>query len=219
METSNFAHVIFQNMGKSYLPHAALECSYTLSQYIKPHPKDWVGIFKVSFVLVPVPLSSFTPPMFCSLFSLIIPNRRMLDSSTSVYLDNGRSVTRQQGKICWGVWNRVTDSVLDRFCPRHLLALIQEWGTWSMEGWCGCRILGWPHHQPITVAPQDWSWEPLLLINWWRGRPKNLPPQWLSKDLPLHPCSNTSFHHHFPFSCTYEKTLKNGKQLVDFLTS
>ncbi|XP_023658318.2 tax1-binding protein 1 homolog B isoform X1 [Paramormyrops kingsleyae] len=49
METSNFAHVIFQNMGKSYLPHAALECSYTLSQYIKPHPKDWVGIFKVGW--------------------------------------------------------------------------------------------------------------------------------------------------------------------------
>lgn len=47
METSNFAHVIFQNVGKSYLPHAALECHYTLTQFIKPHPKDWVGIFKV----------------------------------------------------------------------------------------------------------------------------------------------------------------------------
>ncbi|KAL0172637.1 hypothetical protein M9458_032948, partial [Cirrhinus mrigala] len=46
METSNFAHVIFQNVGKSYLPHAALECHYTLTQFIKPHPKDWVGIFK-----------------------------------------------------------------------------------------------------------------------------------------------------------------------------
>ncbi|KAI5106127.1 tax1-binding protein 1-like B isoform X1, partial [Silurus meridionalis] len=49
METSNFAHVIFQNMGKSYLPHAALECHYTLTQFIKPHPKDWVGIFKVGW--------------------------------------------------------------------------------------------------------------------------------------------------------------------------
>lgn len=48
METSNFAHVIFQNVGKSYLPHAALECHYTLTQFIKPNPKDWVGIFKVS---------------------------------------------------------------------------------------------------------------------------------------------------------------------------
>ncbi|XP_041843757.1 tax1-binding protein 1 homolog B isoform X3 [Melanotaenia boesemani] len=49
MDTSNFAHVIFQNVGKSYLPHAALECQYTLTQFIKPHPKDWVGIFKVGW--------------------------------------------------------------------------------------------------------------------------------------------------------------------------
>ncbi|XP_052474806.1 tax1-binding protein 1 homolog B isoform X7 [Carassius gibelio] len=49
METSNFAHVIFQNVGKGYLPHAALECHYTLTQFIKPHPKDWVGIFKVGW--------------------------------------------------------------------------------------------------------------------------------------------------------------------------
>lgn len=49
MDTSNFAHVIFQNVGKSYLPHAALDCQYTLTQFIKPHPKDWVGIFKVGW--------------------------------------------------------------------------------------------------------------------------------------------------------------------------
>ncbi|XP_069050800.1 tax1-binding protein 1 homolog B [Lepisosteus oculatus] len=49
METSNFAHVIFQNVAKGYLPHAALECHYTLTQYIKPHQKDWVGIFKVGW--------------------------------------------------------------------------------------------------------------------------------------------------------------------------
>lgn len=47
METSNFAHVIFQNVGKSFLPQAPLECRYTLTPYIAPHPKDWVGIFKV----------------------------------------------------------------------------------------------------------------------------------------------------------------------------
>lgn len=51
MDTSNFAHVIFQNVGKSYLPHAALECHYTLTQFIRPHPKDWVGIFKVNILL------------------------------------------------------------------------------------------------------------------------------------------------------------------------
>lgn len=48
MEMSNFAHVIFQNVGKSFLPQAALECHYTLTPFITPHPKDWVGIFKVS---------------------------------------------------------------------------------------------------------------------------------------------------------------------------
>lgn len=47
--TSNFAHVIFQNVAKSYLPSAPLECHYTLTQYIHPHPKDWVGIFKVGW--------------------------------------------------------------------------------------------------------------------------------------------------------------------------
>nr|XP_057941572.1 tax1-binding protein 1 homolog B isoform X2 [Doryrhamphus excisus] len=49
MDMSNFAHVIFQNVWKSYLPHAALECHYTLTQFIKPHAKDWVGIFKVGW--------------------------------------------------------------------------------------------------------------------------------------------------------------------------
>lgn len=47
IETSSFAHVIFQNVGKSFLPQAPLECHYTLTPAITPHPKDWVGIFKV----------------------------------------------------------------------------------------------------------------------------------------------------------------------------
>ncbi|XP_077404495.1 tax1-binding protein 1 homolog A isoform X2 [Vanacampus margaritifer] len=49
METSNFAHVIFQNVGKSFLPQAPLECRYTLTPHITPHPKDWVGILKVGW--------------------------------------------------------------------------------------------------------------------------------------------------------------------------
>ncbi|EHA98381.1 Tax1-binding protein 1-like protein [Heterocephalus glaber] len=49
LQTSNFAHVIFQNVAKSYLPNAHLECRYTLTPYIHPHAKDWVGIFKVGW--------------------------------------------------------------------------------------------------------------------------------------------------------------------------
>ncbi|XP_075442964.1 tax1-binding protein 1 isoform X3 [Ascaphus truei] len=49
VQASNFAHVIFQNVAKSYLPHAPLECHYTLTQHIPPHLKDWVGIFKVGW--------------------------------------------------------------------------------------------------------------------------------------------------------------------------
>lgn len=49
LQPSNFAHVIFQNVAKSYLPNAHLECHYTLTPYIHPHPKDWVGIFKVGW--------------------------------------------------------------------------------------------------------------------------------------------------------------------------
>ncbi|XP_053720125.1 tax1-binding protein 1 homolog A-like [Synchiropus splendidus] len=49
MEKSNFAHVIFQNVEKSFLPQAPLECHYTLTSYIIPNPKDWVGIFKVGW--------------------------------------------------------------------------------------------------------------------------------------------------------------------------
>ncbi|XP_015261283.1 PREDICTED: tax1-binding protein 1 isoform X1 [Gekko japonicus] len=49
LQTSNFAHVIFQNVEKSYLPNVHLECHYTLTPYIRPHQKDWVGIFKVGW--------------------------------------------------------------------------------------------------------------------------------------------------------------------------
>ncbi|XP_044306586.1 tax1-binding protein 1 isoform X2 [Varanus komodoensis] len=49
LQTSNFAHVIFQNVAKSYLPNVHLECHYTLTPYINPHQKDWVGIFKVGW--------------------------------------------------------------------------------------------------------------------------------------------------------------------------
>ena len=72
METSNFAHVIFQNVGKSYLPHAGLECHYTLTQFIRPHPKDWVGIFKVRTLAIAP--SSVSPSLSLSLSLFHIPS-------------------------------------------------------------------------------------------------------------------------------------------------
>uniref|UniRef100_A0A8C6L046 Tax1 (human T-cell leukemia virus type I) binding protein 1a n=1 Tax=Nothobranchius furzeri TaxID=105023 RepID=A0A8C6L046_NOTFU len=61
METSNFAHVIFQDVGKSFLPQAPLECRYTLTPYITPHPKDWV----VSWSCYYVPKSDGEFYQFC----------------------------------------------------------------------------------------------------------------------------------------------------------
>uniref|UniRef100_A0A8C5MXJ2 Uncharacterized protein n=1 Tax=Leptobrachium leishanense TaxID=445787 RepID=A0A8C5MXJ2_9ANUR len=40
MQASNLAHVIFQNVAKTYLPSTPLECHYTLTQYIQPHNKE-----------------------------------------------------------------------------------------------------------------------------------------------------------------------------------
>uniref|UniRef100_A0A8C6KXJ1 Tax1 (human T-cell leukemia virus type I) binding protein 1a n=1 Tax=Nothobranchius furzeri TaxID=105023 RepID=A0A8C6KXJ1_NOTFU len=65
METSNFAHVIFQDVGKSFLPQAPLECRYTLTPYITPHPKDWVGIFKTRNELLKYTFSDGEFYQFC----------------------------------------------------------------------------------------------------------------------------------------------------------
>uniref|UniRef100_A0ABI7XXR9 SKICH domain-containing protein n=1 Tax=Felis catus TaxID=9685 RepID=A0ABI7XXR9_FELCA len=46
LQTSNFAHVIFQY---SYLPNSHLECHCTVTPYVHLHPKDWVDIFKVGW--------------------------------------------------------------------------------------------------------------------------------------------------------------------------
>lgn len=76
METSNFAHVLFQDVGKSFLPQAPLECRYTLTPYITPHPKDWVGIFKVSksthkslLLLEEVLYSNYVVPLISQMLS------------------------------------------------------------------------------------------------------------------------------------------------------
>lgn len=35
--------------------------------------------------------------------------------------------------------------------------LHQAWGTCSMEGRCGCGIMGWPPNQPKTEGSLDWN--------------------------------------------------------------
>lgn len=79
METSNFAHVIFQNVGKSYLPHAALECHYTLTQFIKPNPKDWVGIFKVTLAFISLLFLPCFSAMFCTVLGYEVSTKRSID--------------------------------------------------------------------------------------------------------------------------------------------
>lgn len=78
METSNFAHVLFQDVGKSFLPQAPLECRYTLTPYITPHPKDWVGIFKVRFASTRT-LMGPTPSTGSSVVAFGLPAKLKLD--------------------------------------------------------------------------------------------------------------------------------------------
>ncbi|XP_062269781.1 calcium-binding and coiled-coil domain-containing protein 2 [Platichthys flesus] len=43
----NFSQVVFNNIPQSYPPSTSLTCHYTAA--FQPHPRDWVGIFKVGW--------------------------------------------------------------------------------------------------------------------------------------------------------------------------
>lgn len=45
--TRTFSQVVFTNIPHSYPPSTVVTCHYTLTAGYKPHPRDWVGIFKV----------------------------------------------------------------------------------------------------------------------------------------------------------------------------
>ncbi|XP_053118077.1 calcium-binding and coiled-coil domain-containing protein 2 [Hemicordylus capensis] len=49
LDSCHFSQVIFTTVEKFYVPGADVTCHYTLSQYIKPCKKDWVGIFRVGW--------------------------------------------------------------------------------------------------------------------------------------------------------------------------
>ncbi|KAM7381190.1 hypothetical protein PAMA_012167 [Pampus argenteus] len=44
-----FSQVLFTDIPHSYPPSTALTCCYTLTEAFQPHPRDWVGIFKVGW--------------------------------------------------------------------------------------------------------------------------------------------------------------------------
>ncbi|XP_028989582.1 calcium-binding and coiled-coil domain-containing protein 2 [Betta splendens] len=44
-----FSQVVFTNIPHSYSPSVAATCHYTLTAGYQPHPRDWVGIFKVGW--------------------------------------------------------------------------------------------------------------------------------------------------------------------------
>ncbi|XP_026207198.1 calcium-binding and coiled-coil domain-containing protein 2 isoform X2 [Anabas testudineus] len=47
--TRTFSQVVFTNIPHSYPPSTVVTCHYTLTAGYKPHPRDWVGIFKVGW--------------------------------------------------------------------------------------------------------------------------------------------------------------------------
>lgn len=44
-----FSQVIFSDVLHSYPPSTPVTCCYTLTEAFQPHPRDWVGIFKVGW--------------------------------------------------------------------------------------------------------------------------------------------------------------------------
>lgn len=129
METSNFAHVIFQNVGKSFLPQAPLECRYTLTPYITPNPKDWVGIFKV----IHIPLKLF------SIFQSIISHHIWMISADIYRFELFPAITCYMGYM-WGllIGRKLEGGTLTRTSALTLLAsLVTIFLKPHHELWCG----------------------------------------------------------------------------------
>ncbi|XP_009462868.1 PREDICTED: calcium-binding and coiled-coil domain-containing protein 2 [Nipponia nippon] len=69
LDSCHFSQVIFNNVEKFYVPGGDVTCYYTLTEYIVPRRKDWVGIFRVgwkttleyyTFMWAPVPSDAHT---------------------------------------------------------------------------------------------------------------------------------------------------------------
>lgn len=46
---SEFSAVIFNNVSECYPPDRDIECRYTIKTSVKPHSRDWIGLFKVGW--------------------------------------------------------------------------------------------------------------------------------------------------------------------------
>ena len=46
---SEFSSVIFNSVPECYPPDREIECRYTIKSSVKPHSRDWIGLFKVGW--------------------------------------------------------------------------------------------------------------------------------------------------------------------------
>ena len=46
---SEFSAVIFNSVPRCYPPDREIECRYTIKSSVKPHSRDWIGLFKVGW--------------------------------------------------------------------------------------------------------------------------------------------------------------------------
>jgi Tax1-binding protein 1 len=49
VESKDYAQVIFDDVKECYTENQPLECSFTISELLKPDAADWIGIYRVGF--------------------------------------------------------------------------------------------------------------------------------------------------------------------------
>ena len=48
-EKSDYAQVVFHNIAETYPTDANVDCHYTITSYLMPSSRDWVGLYKVGW--------------------------------------------------------------------------------------------------------------------------------------------------------------------------
>ncbi|XP_028845951.1 calcium-binding and coiled-coil domain-containing protein 2 isoform X2 [Denticeps clupeoides] len=49
LDGSTFSQVLFTDVPPAYPPNSGVTCRYTLTAALQPHPRDWVGVFRVGW--------------------------------------------------------------------------------------------------------------------------------------------------------------------------